>query len=649
MSNFSVKSFARIFSAIALCAALLCVVTACDTILDALNNDRSDEPSPNPTIEPKEIRLNSSGLTLTVGGRETLTATVLPDNAANKTVTWSSDKDYVASVDKNGVITAVSVGGPVKITATSVADNEVYATCVVNVIEIPPNPPTRIIINPPFLTLGVGDTSTLTVAVEPANADKTVNWRTSNPAVVVVDENGNITAKGKGKASVFAFSVVDPLVGGECKIEVDRLIPNTIETILGYGYDITSRYAYSPDTKAAVLDLDKLLAAQRVKKDPNLKYGEFETITGNDINEYMRNITAKISYSANAGLEKVASFSSEIGANFNKERITKGEYAFTTSTSRIVTGAYNVADKSKLDSFLTRSFTDDLETMTSDKLIGKYGTHVMLGAVLGARADYHLSVRKKEQTGTTEVGAYAKAKAEATYQGVTAGAGSSTEVDLKYKQYFYTATTETRTRVFGGKVQYGQDINNKQNYDKWIESIDDENVVWIDYYPNSLVPISDLVTDKSRSNDIANAIIKYCKGKEVIVEPFCGIGPTKFEQTLATEIKINKKTGAAWDVTSAFNIPDLTSVGYSGLHITLTYDAYRLSVGSDGIKGQIIRNGTVIGDLSRDPGYHKSETISINIWRDFGNSFTVKLTVPKGGNVGDDYNVKNVKIIMEAY
>jgi homospermidine synthase len=77
-------------------------------------------------------------------------------------------------------------------------------------------------------------------------------------------------------------------------------LPKTIKTVLGYGYDITSHYAYSPDIKPAVLDLDKLLEAQRVKEDPNLKYGEFETISGKDINEYMRNITAKVSYSANA-------------------------------------------------------------------------------------------------------------------------------------------------------------------------------------------------------------------------------------------------------------------------------------------------------------------------------------------------------------
>jgi hypothetical protein len=213
---------------------------------------------------------------------------------------------------------------------------------------------------------------------------------------------------------------------------------------------------------------------------------------------------------------KVVSFSNEVGANFGTERVTKSDYAFTTSTSRIVTGAYNIKNKNSLSDFFTQDFSNDLGTMSSDQLIRKYGTHVMLGAVLGARADYHLSVQKKEQDNITNLGAYAKAKAEATYMGVTGGVGYSVEGDAKFKQYFNTETTDTKTRVFGGKSQYGQFINNKQDYDKWIESIEG-NEIWTDYYPNSLIPISDLVADKSLSDSLAQAIMNYCKNKEIIL------------------------------------------------------------------------------------------------------------------------------------
>jgi len=352
-------------------------------------------------------------------------------------------------------------------------------------------------------------------------------------------------------------------------------LPKTVTPVLGYGYDITSHYAYSPDIKPAILDLEKLLDAKRVQEDHNLKYGEFETISGKDINEYMRSITAKVSKSANADLMKVVSFSAEVGANFGNERTTKAEYAFTTSTSRIITAAYNIENKNGLESFFTQDFANDLKTMSADQLIKKYGTHVMLGAMLGARANYHLSVVKKEQNNIINLGAYAKAKAEATYKGVTAGTGSSVEVDTKYSQYFDTQTTVTNTKVVGGKVQYGQFINDMQNYDKWIESIDG-NAVWVDYYPESLVPLSDLVTDKSRSDALAQAIINYCKGKEVKVNPI-EVGPTSYSERVGSGNNFRIKNGGEknWLITPSpsFSIIGLKSAGYTKFVLTLKFDA----------------------------------------------------------------------------
>jgi len=314
-------------------------------------------------------------------------------------------------------------------------------------------------------------------------------------------------------------------------------LPATVKPVLGHGYDITSHYAYSPDIKAAVLDLDKLLEAQRVQEDPNLRSGVFETITGKDINEYMRGITEKVSFSVKASFLKLASFSAELGENFGNERTSKAEYAFTTTTSRIVKGAYNVGNKNGLDVFFTQNFANDIVTLSPQQLISKYGTHVMLGAVLGARADYHLSVQKKEQNEITNLGAYAKAKAEAKFLGASAGASASAEVEEKYAQYFYTQETQEKTRVFGGKEEYGQHIQNKQDYEKWIESIEGREI-WVDYYPNSLVPLSDLVTDKSRSDALAQAIENYCAGKEIIVvvSPPASI-TTGLETIRGTEVK----------------------------------------------------------------------------------------------------------------
>jgi len=346
--------------------------------------------------------------------------------------------------------------------------------------------------------------------------------------------------------------------------------PDTIKEVIGYGYNITSRYAYSPDIKSAILDTDKLLDAKLIKKDSNLRYGEFETITGKNINEYMRSITAKISYSDKANLSKVVSFSNEVGINFDNERITRSEYAFVTSTSRIVTGAYNIINRNGLSAYFTTDFTNDLESMRPEELIDKYGTHVMLGAVLGAKADYHLSVKKKTENNITNLEAYAKARAEAKYIVGNTGTGYSADVDTKFTQYFFTGETLEKTRVFGGKVQYGKFINSKQDYDQWIESIEG-NDIWIDYYPNSLIPISDLVTNKILSDALAQAIEDYCKGKETDIPPI-EVGNTSFSSTDSSNFAIKGGGQRDWLITTSFSIDGLRSNGYTKFVLILNFD-----------------------------------------------------------------------------
>ena len=81
----------------------------------------------------RNLSLNETSLTMTVGDSKTLTATVEPDTATNKDVTWSSDTPGVATVN-NGTVTAVAAGFAT-ITAISADDPDITATCEVTVKE----------------------------------------------------------------------------------------------------------------------------------------------------------------------------------------------------------------------------------------------------------------------------------------------------------------------------------------------------------------------------------------------------------------------------------------------------------------------------------------------------------------------------------
>ena len=146
------------------------------------------------------VSLNKEELALEPGETSTLTATVLPENAANKSVIWTSDNTSVATVDGTGTVTAKSVG-TATITVTTVDGNKT-ATCAVTVNSISI---TSISLNNTTLSLTKGGTATLVATITPSNATyQTVTWTSSDTSVATVDSNGKVTAVGGGSATITA-------------------------------------------------------------------------------------------------------------------------------------------------------------------------------------------------------------------------------------------------------------------------------------------------------------------------------------------------------------------------------------------------------------------------------------------------------------
>jgi len=83
-------------------------------------------------VKPTGVTLNRTALTLFVGYSGIILETVLPDNAADKKVTWSSDDLTVASVDEFGVVTALAEGTAI-ITATTI-EGDFSASCRIDVV-----------------------------------------------------------------------------------------------------------------------------------------------------------------------------------------------------------------------------------------------------------------------------------------------------------------------------------------------------------------------------------------------------------------------------------------------------------------------------------------------------------------------------------
>lgn len=182
------------------------------------------------TVVVTGVSLSKSSLTLTEGGSDTLTATVLP-NTANQAVTWKSGDESIAKVE-GGKVTAVKAGNTT-ITATSTADPTKSASCTVTV-----NAKTNTNTNEKPITvskitlakklvIGNGDKLTLKPKFTPANAtDKGVKWTVDKKGqkVLKVTQKGKITADKKktGTAKVTVTSTSNSNVKATIKVTVKK-------------------------------------------------------------------------------------------------------------------------------------------------------------------------------------------------------------------------------------------------------------------------------------------------------------------------------------------------------------------------------------------------------------------------------------------
>lgn len=161
-------------------------------------------------VKVEEVRLVPDSKIIDMEETFTLTAVITPENAENKTLTYTSSDDEVATVTAEGVVTGVKPGKAV-ITATSV--NGVKGQCEVTVAE-----ETWVYLSNTEITIVVGEEAVLTATVTPENApDKTVTWTSSDPEVASVD-GGKVKGVAEGTAIITASANGK---SAECKVTVE--------------------------------------------------------------------------------------------------------------------------------------------------------------------------------------------------------------------------------------------------------------------------------------------------------------------------------------------------------------------------------------------------------------------------------------------
>ena len=150
------------------------------------------------TVPVTGVTLDKTSLDLKTGDNTTLTATVNPESATNKDVTWISDKPEIAAVE-GGTVTAKAAG--TAIIAVTTIDGGKIATCKVTVT--PKTVPVSGIQVQGSASVYVGGSTKLTATVTPTNAtNQKVTWSSNNESVATVGTDGTVTAVSAGTATI---------------------------------------------------------------------------------------------------------------------------------------------------------------------------------------------------------------------------------------------------------------------------------------------------------------------------------------------------------------------------------------------------------------------------------------------------------------
>ena len=164
------------------------------------------------------VTMDGAAKTVTLGKDEetTLKAIVAPENATNKALFWTSSDEAVVTVTEDGVLYGVDAGSAtITCSATDGSDKSVSVEVTV------PRSVSGVNVSENNAELYVGDRLALSATVVPEDAsDKRVEWKSSDETVAKVDQSGNVTAVGGGKAKITCQALDGSEAADSCEIRV---------------------------------------------------------------------------------------------------------------------------------------------------------------------------------------------------------------------------------------------------------------------------------------------------------------------------------------------------------------------------------------------------------------------------------------------
>lgn len=217
-------------------------------------------------IPVETIKINPESVQLAVGDIKQFTATITPENATNKKVSWESENPSVATVDSEGSVVAVAKGST-KIRAIS-EDGLVSTTAAVIVVDSKPATSVSILNKKNPYVSYLNNEQKIDVAILPADTtQKELVFESADPAIVQINEQGVITGKGFGTTTIKVSVKGNPslydtmnVVTDDHKDSLEQATEVTVGELMHGTYDIKFDFSSKETFTWGDIDFFKFVA-----------------------------------------------------------------------------------------------------------------------------------------------------------------------------------------------------------------------------------------------------------------------------------------------------------------------------------------------------------------------------------------------------
>ncbi|WP_293916088.1 MULTISPECIES: RICIN domain-containing protein [unclassified Sphingobacterium] len=319
--------------------------------------------------------------------------------------------------------------------------------------------------------------------------------------------------------------------------------PNLVATaldgkydILGHGYDITGEFANSDYSRQQIIDVSKLVNADSSDfYDNKAVYQYNDYASGENAEDYSKKMTSKVSVN---GVFKL--FTADLNKKFDETQKLNNKYSYATAFYIIKQRTMNLLTDPQViaSQFLTTNFKNDVQNLSAQKLVEKYGTHVLMNITLGAKMELNYTTESNTREIITATDAGVKFAADKIF-----GININQTTDIARKSTNFNQ--RLRYRTFGGDGTKGLlgTINLDQsslpviNVQNWQSTCTRENAVLVDIGSNGLKPITDFINDNSKKAIVAQYITEYFEANKVKITDFVKV---KYGRYKISNVNSNK-------------------------------------------------------------------------------------------------------------